>query len=703
MGKRLEILSPAGSPEALKAAVQNGADSVYFGTTMFNARHSAANFDEESLFEAVRYCRQRGVLTYITLNTLIGDDELYEFEKQIRTVAKSGADAVIFQDFGAAEVAKAVCPSLSRHASTQMTVHSTEGAAFVKKQGFERVILSRELDLESIETISKNSGIEVEIFGHGALCMCYSGRCYMSALAGGRSGNRGRCAQPCRMEYELNGKGGNSCPLSLKDLSLAAHLKEIEDAGVACVKIEGRMKRPEYVALATRVFAKAVKSGQSPTDAEMSALVSVFSRSGFTDSYFTGQKGPHMFGVRTKNEDFSQYAKILREQSATYGEGREAPRVAVSGRFFATVGKPTEFEVSDRKNHALCLGEMPERAENIPSTEEAIKENLKKSGGTPFYFKEIEIDLEEGLRLKASEINKIRRDALSRLLEMRGELPKRELFDASAAIKTQSRRQKKASEDAKIYARFEKREQVPDDALSFCDMVFLPPHELENASFELNDKYGIALPSIIFDREREEILSLVKGLKERGVRTVLCENPAQIEMMKGLDLLIFGGAGLNIFNSLSAEVYKEAGLSSLTCSFELSGIRTSKINSPCDKAIVAYGRLPVMVCENCIIKNRHGKCAKDGKNILKDRLSNEFPILCTFGCRNVIYNCKTLYLADRKDEILKWGVDALWLYFTTENTNRVRQVLQEYDNRNTDYKRINPPPDHTRGLYYRNV
>ncbi|MEL7603905.1 MAG: peptidase U32 family protein, partial [Bacillota bacterium] len=327
----LELLSPAGSPEAVVAAVQSGADAVYMGFGAHNARRGAKNFTDETFDNAVRYCRVRGCKVYLTLNTLVGDREIAEAVGLAQHAAELGADAILVQDLGLARTLRHALPDMPLHASTQMSIHNLAGVEAAAELGLTRAVLARELSLEQIARIAERAPIEVEVFAHGALCFCHSGQCYMSALIGRRSGNRGACAQPCRLNYSLGGRMDDH-PLSLKDSCLVSYLKELERAGVACVKIEGRMKRPEYSAIVTGIYSRAIREGAEPTETELQQLELAFSRQGFTDGYLTGQKGPEMFGVR--GEPDREANKLYAAARKAYG-GTEARRVPV--KFYALI------------------------------------------------------------------------------------------------------------------------------------------------------------------------------------------------------------------------------------------------------------------------------------------------------------------------------------------------------------------------------
>ena len=412
----MELLSPAGHWEAMVAAVQSGADSVYFGCGGFNARRGAKNFTPEELSPAVAYCHLRGVKVYLTVNTLVTDRELAAAGDLLRQASRAGVDAVIVQDWGLAALAREIVPDLPLHGSTQMTVHSLAGVEAAAKLGMGCVVLSREVSREDMAHICRSSPIKIEVFAHGALCMCYSGQCAMSALIGGRSGNRGACAQPCRLPYRLDeGKAGH--PLSLKDACLVSHLRELRDMGVSILKLEGRMKRPEYVAVVTGIYARLLREDRLPTGEELRELEQAFSRQGFTDDYWRGRPGPGMFGVRPEGERAPE--ELFQAARAAYSrEDRRTVPVAMEAAVLA--GAPARLTVTDGEGRsAAAQGPVPEAARTRPLTAGDLEARLGKTGGTVFRPERVRVQVEEGLSLPASAVNALRRDALDRLAELR--------------------------------------------------------------------------------------------------------------------------------------------------------------------------------------------------------------------------------------------------------------------------------------------
>ena len=415
----IELLSPAGSPEAVIAAVQNGADAIYMGLGNFNARRGAKNFTDEEFERSMRYCRIRGCKVYVTLNTLVNDREIAQAVESARLASQLGADGIIIQDLGLAYAIRQALPDIPLHASTQMSIHNLAGVEAAAEMGMTRAVLARELSLEQIKFITQHASIETEVFVHGALCFCQSGQCYMSALIGRRSGNRGMCAQPCRMQYSLGGRM-DDYPMSLKDNCLVDRLRELEDAGVACLKIEGRMKRPEYTAIVTKIYSKALKEHRQPSDEEMETLEKAFSRQGFTQGYFNGDK-KDMFGRREEPDKDTE--KLFTLARKGYSEG-ELRRVPVHFYTVAEKGMPVKaIAFDDDGNRAAAMGGVPEKARGQGLTATYITEQMFKTGGTPYNCVENRAQADPGLYLPASEINDLRRRLVSELSEQRAKPP----------------------------------------------------------------------------------------------------------------------------------------------------------------------------------------------------------------------------------------------------------------------------------------
>ncbi len=692
----LEVLSPAGSNDALVAAVQNGADAVYLGCGGFNARMNAKNFTPEQLRQAVSYCHVRGVKVYLTLNTLVLDRELKAAAAEILEASRAGVDAILVQDLGICQLVRTIAPDVAIHASTQMAVHNLDGVLRAAEMGISRVVLARELSYDQIAYICKNSPIEVEVFVHGALCMCYSGQCYLSAMIGRRSGNRGQCAQPCRLNYGYD-REENRYPLSLKDNCLVGYLRQMEEMGVACVKIEGRMKRAEYVAIATRIYKDAVM-GRPVTQQALRELEKVFSRQGFTDGYYAGRKGQQMFG--TRQEEAVDRSMMARAR-ATY-ENTENQRVPVQFRVQLYPGAASVLQVSDRDGHVLAVqGPVPEQARNIALTPDSLSQRLCKTGGTPYYVDNIQTELAPGLTLAASAINGLRRDALAMLTAVRGQVPQRREGSFAAPQVYRSGVQRPV-----FTVQIQSFAQVTDGLAALRPAVlYVPLWLLDSGDAAARAVCGAfhvcaVLPRVIWDREWNKVRSGLREAKRLGVTEALVGNIGMIEPVRREGMQVRGDFGLNVFNSGSADYYAAMGLSSLTASFELTLPQLRDLSKPVPTEIFAYGRLPLMITENCLIHGRAGTCiCGSTKTNLVDRTGSRFPVLRDGDtCRSQLFNSKKLYFADKLQNLSGLGLWALRLSFTTENAQQVNAVALEYL-RGGSFD----PGVSTRGLYVRGV
>lgn len=694
----LELLSPAGSPEAVVAAVQSGADAVYMGFGGFNARRGAKNFTDEEFAAAVEYCRVRGCKVYVTLNTLVSDRELPEALKLATRASDLGADAIIVQDLGLAAALHQALPDIKLHASTQMSVHNLAGVQAAAEMGITRVVLARELSSSQIAHIAANAPIEVEVFVHGALCMCHSGQCYMSALIGRRSGNRGMCAQPCRMEYSVGGRMDDH-PLSLKDNCLVQYLDELDKAGVACVKIEGRMKRPEYVGMVTSIYSHAIRDGKAPTETEMQQLEEIFSRQGFTQGYYKGEKGRDMFGMRSEGEKAA--TKLLADTRRSY-MGTELRRVPV--QFYAIVhnGVPVEAAAQDdRGNRAVAWGEVPQAAQHQELTGNALSEQLYKTGGTPFYCAGVSSDIHPGLFLPAAAINELRRQLLAELTAKRAAPPERRTFSAPLPSAETSR-----GTTPELCFQIISAEQLSPDLAALRPVRLYVPLELLAANPDAlapfvaeSTTIAAVLPRVITGDEETQVLALLEKCRAFGVREALVGNLGHVQLARRAGMELRGDFGLNCFNSYTLDVLRRAGFLSATASFELrlSQIRDLRMSLPVE--LIAYGRLPLMIMDNCIIKNSFGHCScANQQNMLSDRRGAQFPILREFGCRNQIFNADKLFLADKPEIFTETGLSAARLFFTTESARECVEIAKRYLGQ-SDYQ----PNGLTRGLYFRGV
>ena len=691
----LELLAPAGSMDALRAAVQNGANAVYLGCGLFNARQSAKNFTTQTLTEAVKYCHVRGVKVHLTLNTLVSDREMHDLIELIRHAASTGVDAFIVQDLGVAELCRQIAPHVPLHGSTQMTVHNLDGVRLCAAMGMSRVVLSRELNRDEIRYICQNSPIEIEVFAHGALCMCYSGQCYMSSLIGGRSGNRGRCAQPCRQSYGY-AHWEEKYPLSLKDNCLIHYLQELKAMGVASIKLEGRMKRPEYVATVTANYRKALDEAVVTPEMEQQ-LLTAFNRQGFTDGYYTGRVDRNMFGVRQETREDPAWIKAARQ---SYETG-EAPLVNIT--FQALISSEgSRLAVTDPEGRTCHVeGPAPEIARNVAITPQAVADRLSKTGGTPYRCVGTDVQVEQGLTLSAAAINAMRREVLNQLTALRARHEQKELrkplrlkdYLGSGGLPGLS-------------VQVTTREQITPQLLTTeTAMLYVPVHILlEDGTLTQTlvrrGNVAAVLPRIVHDGEMTRLKMGLRDLYARGIRDVLVGNLGLLLTARECGMRIHGDFGLNIYNSRSLSICRDLELASACLSFELTMPQIRDMSKAIPTELIVYGRLPLMVVEHCLMKNRTGQCTCHlGALKLTDKTGAEFPIIKDGdSCRSVLLNGKKLSWLDRQRDLSKLGLWAVRLYFTTENA-------QETDRCLTDFIQGAPfdPGNCTRGLYLRGL
>ena len=691
----LEILAPAGSMEALRAAVQNRADAVYLGCGNFNARQSAKNFTPQTLSEAVKYCHIRGVQVHLTLNTLVSDREMDQAADMIRLAARNNVDAFIVQDLGVVRLCRQIAPHIPVHGSTQMSVHSLEGVRACAAMGISRVVLSRELSREEIRYICAGSPVEIEVFGHGALCMCYSGQCYMSAVIGSRSGNRGRCAQPCRQSYGYT-HWADKYPLSLKDNCLVSYLQELQQMGVASLKIEGRMKRPEYVATVTAVYRQALDQGQV-TKAMMDALYTAFNRQGFTDGYYTGKVDQTMFGVRQDTRDDPAWLQAARQSY----EAGETQLVDLRFRAAVTVDGSSLTAVDPEGRTCTVNGPVPELARNVPITGAALAQRVAKTGGTPYRCVQVGTRVDPGLTISAASVNAMRREVLNQLTALRARREEHPLRRPKAVP-----HYKGPGGLPGLTVQVTTREQLTPNLLNLeTAMLYVPMHILladPDMTLRLvqRGRLAAALPRIVHDGEMPRLRAGLQTLAELGVRDVLAGNLGLLIPAREAGMRIHGDFGLNIFNSASMNVLRGLELSSATVSFEMTLPQIRDLSKAVNAELIGYGRLPLMITEHCLIRGRTGECTCHlGSTKLTDKTGAEFPLIRDGdACRTVILNGKKLSWLDRQDDLAKLGLWAVRLYFTTENSREVDRILGEY---------LHPDPFDpgacTRGLYLRGV
>ncbi len=691
----MEILSPAGSYEAAIAAVQSGADAIYLGYGKFNARRSAANFDDASLKQVVEYCHQRGVRVHLTLNTLLSDKELEQAEGLVRMCSDIGVDALIVQDLGVVDMVRRVAPELPIHGSTQMTVHNLDGVLACAALGMERVVLSRELSRRQIAYICKRSPIEIEVFGHGALCMCYSGQCFLSSAIGGRSGNRGMCAQPCRMKYGWEGSA-DGYPLSLKDMALVEHLAELEQMGVASLKIEGRMKRPEYVGIVTRIYSTVLHQGRKPTRQELDDLTAAFSRQGFTDGYYQGKPGRAMFGI---HEKAPLPEKLFAQTRVEYN--REHSRVPLTMQVRLAPICPLRVTVTDPEGRSVtAYGPIPEPARSKSVGEEELRRQLSRTGGTCYYIQRMDMEVEPGMSLPLSALNSLRRKVLDELNVLRVRPPQRKTAPLPPLVPVAGH-----GDSPCFTLSLRQPEQLTEGLIRQKPaVIYLSPENilarkaLAQKAIEEGIELCAALPRILFDQERPTLDEQLEQVKEMGVKTALAGELGAIGIAADHGLACRGDFGIGTYNSRTVHTLADMGLISATASFEQRLAAVRDLSKPIDLELIVYGRLPLMITQNCIIKNHHGRCNCVNTNTLTDRTGAQFPVLRAHGCRSEIFNSKTLYLADKRESWAHLGLWAARLSFTTESPTACIDLLEHYRTGAGE-----APGEYTRGLYFRGV
>ena len=686
---KIEILAPVGNEEMLRAAVFSGADAVYLGFSGFNARTSANNFNADTLKDAVAFCHARGVAVHVALNTTVYGGELPALEQAIRAVAASGADAVICQDLAVATLIGKIAPQLPRHGSTQMSVHSLQGALELKELGFTRVVLARELSMPEVEHITKHCGIETECFVHGALCMCVSGQCYMSAFLGGRSGNRGSCAGPCRLPFEANalpeGKPGRLHHLSLKDNSVIDKLDKLQALGVASAKIEGRLRTPEYVAAAV----SACLAGREGRAYDRDLLKNAFSRSGFTSGYLDGKIDGTMFGVRSE-ADAEQTKKTLPMLRELYR--RERSRVPVKMKLEIEEGGEKLTVTDADGSKAFAYGDAePQPARTDPT--ESLHRSLAKTGGTPFAVEDqdITVEMDGGpWFIPGGAVNELRREALDALLKKREVLrpwPTTEEHVPALPLRT-------LPPHRTLCARFESWEQVPERALDGIEYLILPIAQADRVPREWRAKTLLELPRVMFGKLEEDTARRIAATQDSGFAGYEVSNIAHLRLCRGLPMS--GSFGLNITNQLAAQFYADNGLGSMLIlpevkDSDISTIAPTHNGRPVPTGVLVYGHMPLMVTRACPLQNIHDCAHCDKTGVLTDRKAKKFPVRCGLGVRT-IYNPVPIYMGDKPGALtVDYGV----AYFTLENREEAAKILEMI--------RTHAPfeGDFTRGLYFK--
>lgn len=682
-----ELLAPAGSPAALEAALSAGADAVYFGAHSFNARKNANNFTEDELKDAIRSCRLYGVKTNIVLNTQLYGNELTPAIELAEQLLSFGADAFIVADIGLAKELLRIFPDIELHASTQCTGQNVLSAKALAEIGFKRMVAPRELPLRDIRTLCANSPIETETFIHGALCVSHSGQCLMSSVIGGRSGNRGECAQPCRLPYKTK----NPYALSLKDLCLAAYVPELMDAGVASFKIEGRMKTPEYVYGVISTYRKLIDEHRGATPDEIRRLAELFSRSGFTDGYYHEKISRDMLGIRT-DSDKQTTATVL---DAKKTEKFPTRRMSLSLDAEFSIGKSAVLRGMVKRGKdcfsAEVFGDICMKAEKTPTTKERLAENLMKLGSTPFYAENIAVHADD-INIPISAVNALRRTLCENLTEkLIGEVKKYPHFDGKLP-----RASDFVPSDAKS-AYFSYFKSITPKAIAYFDRIFLPLTEYLTYAEKLknHENIGIAFPPVAFDHELETVYEKAKTAYENGAKIALIPGFWQSEMADEIGFEKHGDLRLNLYNSSSAAIYGKKNFASVIVSPEVGVSVTQALSAPMPKGYIIYGRLPLMTMEKCMIRDSFsGKddrascryCDTHPIHKLTDRTGAEFIVMREYPHRNVIFNSVPTYMADKPlPHLFSHAI------FTDETPEKVDTILTQIEKKlpsKTKFKRL---------------
>lgn len=703
----IELLAPAGNMECLIAAVSMGADAVYLSGKDFGARSYADNFKRDEIVNAVEYCHLRGVKVHVTVNTLLGDKELTELREYLKFLDSAGVDALIIQDLGVLRVAKELGVRPQLHASTQLTVHSLDGALSAARLGFDRVVLARELDYDNIKLISDGCGIETEMFIHGAMCMSYSGQCLMSSMLGGRSGNRGRCAQPCRQPYSCDGGGEKFC-LSLKDMSLSERIDMVKTSGVSSLKIEGRMKGAAYVGCVVKIYADCIREGRRPTDEEVKRLNQIFFRGGQTSGYFDGRLGTDMFAFDKPDNPYKGGSdEVAKHVISEINKQSNKFKIYLDAKADIAVGEKIRLSVyGDGFKADVCGCSVVEPAKSKPIDKESAARQISKTGGSVFEFKDISVDIAGEPYVPLSEINDVRRRALCAAKEqiLKSTEPKKRGHLKQSIRKAEYKLSRGMTASVLNISQYDAVLEYEAESGNMFSYISMPISVILESSDRLGTKERIIadLPAIINDSEYDEYKLQLDRLKNLNINKLRINNISGFtEYDSGF--LLFGSQRLNITNSLALKECAENGICAAMPSIELSlpQIRDIIKGSELPVEVMVYGYAPLMVTENCIIKNLNKSfCPCSGDAIfMTDRLGKRFPIVRDgASCRSVMLNSVPLYLADRLDDIKNLSADMMNLYFTIESADEIKRICAAYFG-DKNYK-IN---EYTRMHYYKGI
>lgn len=693
-----ELLAPAGSEAALYAAVQSGADAVYVGGSRFSARASANNFDEAAMQRAVEYCHLRGVKLYVTQNTLIKQSELEDAVLYAKFLYEIGVDGLIVQDLGLARVLHRMLPEFPLHASTQMTVHNLAGVRALEKLGFCRVVLARELSAKQIAHIAKHCSAELEIFVHGALCYCYSGQCLFSSVLGGRSGNRGRCAQPCRLPYTLQSPDGKKMKtgylMSPKDLALIDDLNTLKSMGVASLKIEGRLKKPAYVATVTEVYRNKLDSGVRATREDMQTLLDAFNRSGFTNGYFQEMRGIEMMSVDNPSNVSPEKFKEGIEQRCT--ESANLRCVGVEMDCVLKPSQPIELTVTDADGYtATVYGDIVQAAQNRPTTEAEIQMRLSKTGGTAFCANSVSVRSYGDVFLPVSALNAVRRSALEALGQQRIAV----MRSQAQPMPEMDTRRATRGDKMRVCVCVETLAQAKAALVFRPEVLYAPASVIEKLTAPEGVVLAAKLPEILTEENR------AKALESINTDTLLVSGIGEADVTA----TVHTDFRIGVYNAQTAQQLYASGVKQITVSPELNLEEIARLGDAVleNAAVLAYGRLPLMVMQNCMLRAYCGSCQKGkGAFVLRDRKNTEFPVLChPEACVNVLLNSKPTYMADKLSDLAAAGVRLIRLDFTVESAQETSRIMENYMQAIERGNAVCLPEQNTftRGHFYRGV
>lgn len=714
MNRDVEILAPAGSMECLRAAVAAGADAIYLGGTKFGARAYAQNLSEEDLVQAIEYVHIHGRKIYMTVNTLLKDRELNELYAYLLPYYKAGLDGVIVQDIGAVKFIGEYFPEMPVHASTQMTITNTLGADFLKRYGITRVVPARELSLKEIRDMKKQTGLEMECFVHGALCYCYSGQCLLSSMIGGRSGNRGQCAQPCRLPYQTEGKKPADL-MSLKDLCTIDILPELIDAGIDSFKIEGRMKQPEYVYTVVKMYRKYAdqylklqkegkgKSSYHVSEADKRELLATYQRRGYCEGYYYQHNGKDMVSLK-------------RPKNGRDGSAEEKPwqdikvQEKINGILTLSVGNRAKLTVSCGDVTVECIGQEVQAAQKQPLDPARIEKQMRKTGNTEFTFDNLEILVEGNVFLPMQALNELRREGIEELTEQIQMQYRREEagcgmktatagFDSDADGVTETAGKKECC----ISASVQNKAQLDTAVNSKIRYIYLE----EDVEFEREDgvQYFLAMPYIFRENTIKRYEKMYTEI-EKKYDGILIRNWESYAWLKRHEYQkeIRSDYNLYIFNRKTKEELRRLGIARGTASVELNDRELARIGIE-EQVLIAYGYQPVMISAGCIQKTSASCDGKGGVLSISDRYQKKFVVrrYCR-DCYNVMYNSAPLFLADKAEEVHALAPAELRLDFTTESSGQVKEICHAYTLAFEKGCKTEPPmQDYTRGHFKRGV